>query len=422
MDEETKKLIEAQAKAIADFRAANDKALAQKAEKGYVDAQLQERVEKLNAKIDEIGDSIKAATERLEKRIQTAGLFGPAAEGAEKELLVVEQFGATVGRVVSLEEYRSYRKEQVAYLRRGLVGDTMAALSEGSDPDGGYLVTPDTSGRMVKKLFESSPIRQIAAVQTITSEALEGTTDLNDVGAVTWVGETTTPTETDTPQVGKWRIPVHEMAVEPRASQRLLDDAAVDVEAWLSGKVADKMARGEATVFVTGNGVAKPRGFTTYTTAATADASRSWGTLQHVESGTSGAVTADELIDLVHELKPHFRAGARWVMSRRTLAKVRKLKDGQGNYLWERDFKATGSGLLLGFPITEAEDMPAVAANALAIAFGDFMAGYQIVDRQGIRVLRDPFTAKPQVKFYTTRRVGGDVIDFEAIKFLKIKA
>ena len=269
-------------------------------------------------------------------------------------------------------------------------------------------------------------MRAIASVMTITADAVEGMLDLGEPAAG-WVAEVEARAETATPQVGLWRIPVHELYAEPRVSQKLLDDASFDVESWLAQKVAEKFGRSENAAFVAGGGVGMPRGFTTYATAATADASRPWGTLQHVPTGTSGAFAAsnpgDVLIGLTYALKAGFRAGARFVMARATAAEVRKLKDtSSGQYLWQPGLAAGSPASLLGYPVVEAEDMPAIGANSLSIAFGNFREGYAVVDRQGIRTLRDPYTAKPQVKFYTTKRVGGDVLDFDAIKLLKFGA
>jgi HK97 family phage major capsid protein len=213
----------------------------------------------------------------------------------------------------------------------------------------------------------------------------------------------------------------------PSATQKLLDDAGVDVGAWLEGKIASKFTRTEETSFVTGDGAGKPRGFTTYTTATTADDARAWGTLQHVATGASGGFGTDpngidKLLDLIGAMKPHFLPGARFVMSRITQTKARQLTDASsaGKFVFVPSFQAGVPNTLLGYPVTLADDMPAYStADALAVAFGNFSAGYQIVDRLGIRVLRDPYTSKPYVLFYAVKRVGGDVIDFEAIKFLK---
>ena len=269
-------------------------------------------------------------------------------------------------------------------------------------------------------------MRSIASIMTVTADAIEGMLDLGEPAAG-WVAEVEARSETASPQVGLWRIPVHELFAEPRVSQKLLDDANFDIEAWLAQKLAEKFARAESAAFVSGSGVGMPRGFTTYPTAATGDASRPWGTLQHVATGVNGDFAAsdpaDDLIELTYALKAGYRMGATWVMARATAAEVRKLKDEtSGQYLWQPGLAAGSPASLLGYPVVEAEDMPALDDGSLSIAFGNFREGYAIADRLGIRLLRDPYTAKPQVKFYTTKRVGGDVLDFDAVKLLKFGA
>jgi HK97 family phage major capsid protein len=259
-------------------------------------------------------------------------------------------------------------------------------------------------------------------VQPISSDALEGIEDLNEADAG-WVGETSTRSETNTPNVGKWRIPVQEMYAQPKATQKLLDDAAVDIESWLSMKIADKLARLEGAAFITGDGINRPRGFASYTTAATADGSRTWGQLEHIATSVNGDFAAsnpsDHLLDLIMAFKSVHLNNANWVTRRTVIAKIRKFKEATTNaYMWQPGLQAGQPSTLLGFPVVMAEDMPALATGSLSMALGNFQA-YQIVDRLGIRVLRDPFTDKPYVKFYTTKRTGGGVLDFEAIKFIK---
>ena len=212
-----------------------------------------------------------------------------------------------------------------------------------------------------------------------------------------------------------------ELYAMPAATQQLLDDAMIDVDDWLAEEVRDVFAVQESTAFVTGDGNGKPRGFLDYAVAA--EGLQSWGELGYVATGTSGAFDAaepaDALIDLIYAPKTGYRAKGRVVMNRQTVSAVRRFKDADGNYLWQPSLSQAGSSTLLGYPVTEAEDMPDIGANSFSIAFGDFEKGYLILDRQGVDVLRDPFSAKPYVLFYTTKRVGGGVQDFEAIKLLK---
>lgn len=449
MEKEIKDLLAEQAQTFEAFKAANDLLQKQVKELGAADAVTAEKVEKINKALDEVGDRLGKASKRtdeIEAKLNRPGALVHG-DAAVKEMEMLSAFNLTcrlhaqlkgqpAPADLTVEDFREYKKGFTEYLRRGdnskFITEAQAkAMRVGVEPDGGYLVLPDMSGRIVTRMFETSPIRQIASLLSISTDAIEGINDIDEAEAE-WTGEETTRNETDTPTVGKWRIPVHEMAAKPKATQQLLDDAMFDIEAWLGRKVADKMARKENAAFVTGNGVAKPKGFMAYAAASvtTADATRAWGVLQHVVTGAAAGFPTptagesddyDSLITLIYELKPEFRQNARWVMARRSIAVVRKLKDANGNYFW-RPGTGAGPSTLLEYPITEAEDMPAFGAGLFPIAFGDFREGYQIVDRQGIRVLRDPYTAKPYVKFYTTRRVGGDVLNSEAIKLLKCSA
>lgn len=306
-----------------------------------------------------------------------------------------------------------------------------AAMSVGSDPDGGYTVYPTVSGGITARIFESSPLRAYARIVTISSDSFEELLDLEEPDA-TWVGEEAARPATATGKLGKFTVPAHEIYAMPKITQKLLDDSSIDLAGWLINKVGTKFSRQETAAFYTGNGILKPRGFLTYPTAATADATRAWGKLEHVATGstagfldtdvTAGEYPADCLIDVQTSLKGEYRQNAVWMMNRRTAGTVRKFKDADGAYVWTNSTTAGQPSMLLGHPVILCEDMPDIAENAYPVAFGDFGAGYTIVDRQGDRVLRDPFTAKPHVLFYVYRRVGGDVNNFEAIKLLKVAA
>lgn len=404
--------------AFEDFKAANDQRI-KALETGKSDVVLDEKVDRINATITDLQGQLADVAAKAAARGLGAG------EGDGALIKAAAQFAKERGEEVTPETYQAYSKGLNVYMRRGgnTPRDVMAAMSVGSDPDGGYTVTPDTSGRIIKKIFETSPMRQVASVTTIGTDRLEGFNDLGE-GTAGWVGETAPRPATSTPQLGKWEIPVHELYAFPQVTQKLLDDSMFDIEGWLADKTADKFIRTENAAFLNGDGVLKPRGLLTYATAVTADATRAWGTFQHILTGTDGTFGtstngADKLIDLAYSVKAGYRANANFMMARSTLAGVRKLKDGQGNYLWQPSLSALSGGLILGFNVVEAEDMPTMAAGSLSIAFGDFREAYQIVDRVGIRVLRDALTNKPYVGFYTTKRVGGDAIHFEAVKFLK---
>ena len=323
-------------------------------------------------------------------------------------------------------ERKVERNAFIAALRKGedkLTGDNRAAferlqkrLSVDSDPDGGFVVTPEFSDRVSTVIFESSPVRQVATVETISTDALEGLFD-GDEATVGWVSEQEARPETTTPQIGLWRIPTHEMYANPFATQKLLDDAFLDMEGWLAGKVSERMSRFENTAFVLGNGVGKPRGFMTYPDGTNR------GQVEQVATGSVGApfLTAEGLINIVYSLKAGYRQGAVWAMNRSTVGAIRRIRDdsgaaaGTGQFMWQPGF-GTQPQTLAGYPIVEMEDIADLAGGALPYAYGNFAAAYTVVDRQGVRILRDPYSNKPFVSFFTTKRVGGDVINFEAVK------
>jgi HK97 family phage major capsid protein len=294
------------------------------------------------------------------------------------------------------------------------------ALSAGSNPDGGYLVPIETETEIGRRLAALSPIRAIADVRQVSTGTYRKPF-MTAGPAVGWVAETGSRSQTTSPTIAALDFPAMELYAMPAATAALLDDSAVNIDEWIAAEVESAFAAQEGTAFVTGDGSNKPKGFLGYTTAA--EGSWEWGKIGYVVTGASGALPSshpsDVLVDLIYTLKAGYRANARFVLNRRTQAAIRKLKDADGHYLWQPAAVAGGEASLLGFPVTEAEDMPDIGANALALAFGDFRRGYLVVDRLGVRVLRDPYSAKPYVLFYTTKRVGGGVQDFDAIKLLK---
>jgi HK97 family phage major capsid protein len=416
-----------QAKTFEAFKATND-ALEKEVKKlGSADVITEEKLGKIGQKLDELGDAIKLSqkhAEEIEAKFNRGGLGGGGSGDAE--IKAAADFSALTGHAVTVDDFRDYKKGFDTYIRRGPDGRApeLKALSVGSDPDGGYLVTPDVSGRMVAKIYESSPIRQVASVVSIGTDSLEGPVDNGEAGAG-WVGEKATRAETTTPQLGKWIIPVNEVYAEPRATQKVLDDAMIDLEAWLANKVSEKIARVENAAFVAGDGQLKPKGLFSYAFAATTDkaGTRPWGTFEFVGTGTSGAFAstapADAIYDLVYRLKAGYRNNARFMMTRATVGAIRKFKDTTGQYLWQPALTAGQPQTILGYEVVEGEDVPEIVANSYSIAFGDFAETYQIVDRVGVSVLRDPFTLKGWVKFYTRRRTGGGAVNFESMKFLK---
>ncbi len=319
-----------------------------------------------------------------------------------------------------------HQKAFNAYLRsgdddalRGIVLEGKA-MSTAVSADGGYLVDPQTSDSIQSVLNSTASLRGVANVVNVESTSYDVLVDHTDIGAG-WATEAGPTAETGTPTIDRISIPLHELSALPKASQRLLDDSAFDIESWLASRIADKFARSEASAFISGDGVDKPTGFLNHT--AVDDASWTWGNLGYVATGAAGDFSAvdpaDAIIDLVYALNAEYRAGATFVMNSKTAGAVRKMKDADGRFLWSDGLAMGEPARLMGYPVLIAEDMPDIAADALAIAFGDFNAGYTIAERPDLRVLRDPFSAKPHVLFYATKRVGGDVSDFAAIKLLK---
>ncbi|WP_413875449.1 phage major capsid protein [Albidovulum sp.] len=347
----------------------------------------------------------------------------------EERLTMLDRKSFTAGRPAlstAVDLDAPHKKAFGAYLRsgdddglRGLVLEGKA-LNTQVNAEGGFLVDPETSDRIRGVLKATSSLRAVASVVNVEATSFDVLVDHTDLGSG-WATETAALTETSTPQIDRISIPLHELAAMPKASQRLLDDSAFDVEGWLAERIADRFARAEAQAFVSGDGVDKPRGFLSHGTVA--NGAWAWGTLGYVPTGAAGDFAAtnasDAIIDLVYALNAEYRANATFVMNSKTAGAVRKMKDADGRFLWSDGLAAGEPARLMGYPVLVAEDMPDIGANAHAIAFGDFRSGYTIAERPDMRVLRDPFSAKPHVLFYASKRVGGDVSDFAAIKLLK---
>lgn len=286
------------------------------------------------------------------------------------------------------------------------------ALSVNSDPAGGYLVMPEMGGIVETKVFESSPLRQLATVTTVGStDRYEVVVDFDEAGAG-WVGEEASRTTTTTPTLGMVTIPVNEIYANPKATQKILEDASMDMESWLAQKVTDQFARTEATAFVTGNGVMKPKGIMSYDAGTTISSQQ----VRQVNLGSTTAFTYAGFVDVQNSLKEAYQPGAVWLYQRASNASAMKILDGEGRPIFNMNYdKNVGlTPTLMGKPVYFAADVAAISSAALSLAYGDFRRAYQIVDRQGVRVLRDPYSSKPYVQFYTTKRVGGGVINFEA--------
>lgn len=315
-------------------------------------------------------------------------------------------------------EIKAWNENFGLYMRRDDKSSApgfQAALQTGSDPDGGYLVPTEVSSRIITRVFETSPMRQVAYVESISGKELEINRDEDDID-YGWVGETQERPETGAPQFGITKIPAHEMYAQPGATQQMLEDAGINMEAWLARKVGSKFARVEASSFFTGDGVGKPRGILTYAAGTSA------GQIEQIVSGAATDFTCDGLKDLVFSLEDEHEARASFMIHRLGVRNISKLKDGEGRYIWEVSTKVGEPSTLLGYAVRRAADMAVPGAGALAAAFGDFNEGYTIVDRLGISTLRDPYSAKPKVLFYSRRRVGGAVANHRAIKLQKMAA
>ena len=375
------------------FKAANDERLCA-IETGRGDTLLEEKV----ARIDKALGETKSALDRI-------------------------ALNASVP-VVS-DETETVPQGWSAYLRsgdeRGVSRLDTKSLNGGSETQGGYVAPPQLDRLIEARLLAASPMRQISTVRQTSSGTFRKPISLG--AAAAWAAETGARAETTAPTLSLLDFPAAELYAMPAATQALLDDAFIDIDEWLADEVQDAFSAQENEAFVTGSGTNQPKGFLSYSEVA--DASHAWDSIGYIASGAAADFASGEeverLLDLIYAVKPGFRANARFVLNRRTLSALRKVKDGDGRYIFAPGLGGEAASLL-GFPITEIEDMPDIAANATPIAFGDFKRGYLIVDRQGARVLRDPYSAKPYVLFYTTKRVGGGVQNFDAIKLMKFAA
>ena len=413
---------------------------------------VQEANENLKKKYDGIDvDVIKAASETATKameEIQTLRQESKAEEFTGR-MDAIELALAKGGKGHEEADSQEVKQAVARYLRKGIdmpedVIETMASkfaskslfgatdddverykkdLVAAIGPDGGFTITPDRSDQISRRIFETSPLRSIANIVTTTSDVYEMLLD-DDEADCDWVGEVQSRPDTDTPQLALLKFPVHEIYAQPKATQKMLDDSGFDAEGWLAGKVSRRIGRKENNAFVVGDGAMKPKGFLAYAAWASAGIYERNAIEQITATGTAGFLDdSDDLISLQNSLLEDYQAGASFGMQRATFSSVMKLKDSQGAYLLDPNVLKTGTDkILLGKQVTFMSDMPAVANDALAVVYADWEEFYTIVDRFGIRVLRDPFTAKPYIRFYTTKRVGGGVSNFQAGKILKINS
>lgn len=317
------------------------------------------------------------------------------------------------------------KKAMQTYIRTGREDGVLElkAMSGATDANGGYLLDPVTSQSIHSVMRGAGTLRSVASLVEVSATSYDVLVDYTDLGA-TWASETGSLSDTTTPQVDRISIALHDLSALPKISQRLLDDSAFDIEGWLSGRIAEKFMRAESDAFINGDGSDKPRGILDHTIVA--DSVAVWGELGYIPTGAAGALDssdpADALVDLVYALEAKYRANGAFLMNSKTAGVIRKLKDADGRFLWAEGLSDGQPARLMGYPVVICEDMPDIAANSYSVAFGDFRSGYTIAERPEIRLMRDPFSAKPHVLFYASKRVGGDVTDFSAIQLLKFAA
>jgi len=390
------------------FKGANDARLSEIERKASADALLEEKV----ARIDQAVGQAQARLDRALSEARRPGIESVAAPSTASRS--PSPYGGGLEAKAAFEGYVRTGREVGLEVKAGL---------SSAPTSGGYVVPPETERAIERRLMTVSPMREIATVRTVASGVFRKPVSTAGI-ASGWVAETAARPETDPATLALLEFPAADLYANPAATQALLDDALVDLDEWLASEVEDAFAAQETTAFVTGDGVNKPKGFLAYDMVA--DVSHAWGGIGYVASGAAGAFSAtspaDRLIDLIYAPRAQYRPGGRFVMNRKTVSTVRKFKDADGNYIWSPATRAGETASLLGYPVTEIETMLDIAANSFAIAFGDFQRGYLIVDRAGVRVLRDPYSAKPYVLFYTTKRVGGGVQNFDAIKVMKFAA
>ncbi len=385
--------------AFESFKDTNDERLEQIEKRMSSDIVTDEKMDRINKSIDEQ----KMHLDALVLKSQRPSLGG----GVVSSIAQVEHKSGFESYVRSGDEHGLRTLEE-------------KAMSVGSDPDGGYLVPEELSIEIGKRLATVSPIRAISTVRQVSASIFKK--PFAAAGpSVGWVGETDVRPQTTTPSLSELQFPTMELYAMPAATSTLLEDTAIDLDAWIAEEVEMAFAEQEGAAFVNGDGNNKPTGF--LSSPIVDEASWSWGNLGYVVTGADGALDtsdgADVLVDTIYSLKAGYRQNANFVMNRKSQAELRKLKDADGNYLWQAPSAVGQQAMLMGFPVVEAEDMPDIGSDATPIAFGDFRRGYLVVDRAGVRILRDPYSAKPYVLFYTTKRVGGGVQDFDAIKLIK---
>lgn len=404
--EELKKIIEAIGRAFEQFKAENDARLKEIEKKGYADPILSEKVDRINAELSSM-TQVKAQLEALETAVARGQFPGGGGRSAVE-----------IAKAEHREAFNRWFRKGVESGLREL--EIQASASTLSDPDGGFTVPEEVDKQIDRVALTMSAMRRICTVRSISTDTYKKLVNQGGASAG-WVAEKGARAETDTPTLKEIAINTKELYAMPAATQTLLDDSAVDIGAWLADEVSIEFDEQEGDAWITGNGVGEPRGLEAYATVA--NANYAWGSIGYIAGGHASLLNnMDKLIDLQHALKSAYRNGASWLMNDNTALVIRKFKDGDGNYLWRPGLTEGTPDTLLAKPIEYDDNVADIGAGKYPIWYGNFKRAYLIVDRLGTRVLRDPYTSKPYVLFYTTKRVGGGIVMYEAVKTLKIAA
>lgn len=410
--------IEKIGKAFDEYKATND-ARIEAVKKGLSTESLDAKLARMDEHIDAMTDA-KARLEKLETKLARPGREGEQKDGETRES--AEYKSAFLGWMRSPAD--DERKQAVHNAGRALEAKSSAVVTS-TGAAGGFALPEQIERAIARLSVDISPIRSISTVRTVGTNDYKELFDVNGAG-FEWLGETDTRNQTNTPDLAEVTPTFGMASAKPQASEESLDDLFFNVESWLVSSAAETLAAGEGAAFVSGNGTKKPKGFLGGPTpVTTVDASRAFGTLQYVASGQAAAMptSLDTFLDLIYSLRARYRANAQWVTNKLILAALRKYKEATTNaYMWAGPTAAGQPSTFFGYPITEAEDMPAVGAGAFPLAFGDFREGYLIVDRVGMRITRDEITTPGYVKFYVRKRVGGIIRNSQSIKLLKISA
>ena len=417
---EIKQLFEEKQKAFHEYKEANDERIA-KLEKHEGVAEVEQKLARINKELDE-------RDERIEKQFAELKRFGTAQNGQEQEAEVKSAFNKLLrsgssARMTESEVEALAKKQAEMSNGRVSASEFKSAMIAGSDPDGGYFVLPDLDKSIMKLAQEEIAMLDLAQVVTTSSSVYNKRVRISGSG-YTWEGEETHPETTETPKYSVLAFPVHTIAANPSISQELLQDADVNVEAELMEAMNADFVEGIGDALINGNDNRRPRGLLSYPTVM--EANWKWGSLAYTKTGAAAGFATenagDALINTLYSLKTPYLGNATWLMNRSTLAEIRKMKDGQGNYLWQPSFQIGQPDTLLGYGLRLDSKMPNLGAGATPIAFGDFRRGYLVVRRSGMTLIRDQYTQKPYVVFSTRMRLGGGVQNFEAIKLLKCAA